>query len=185
MQNEISLMKTNDTVLLIIDVQEKLINSIKNKDTMIKNCIKLISASKILGVEIIFTEQNPSRLGKTLEDLRIDSNDKIFTKMSFSCCQCKDLINMFKRNRIRNILISGIETHVCVQQTSIELIGMGFRPFVTVDAISSRNLIDHNVAIKRLENSGIVLTSTEACIFELCKTSDRKEFKQISKLIKS
>ena len=104
--------------------------------------------------------------------------------MDFSCIGCNDLLDHLKKREIKDILICGIESHVCVLQTVIDLINLDYQTFIAIDAISSRNSIDHETAIKRIQSSGGILSTTETAIFELCKTASSKHFKDLSKLIK-
>ena len=105
--------------------------------------------------------------------------------MSFSCCGASMFNEKLQQERKKNILITGIESHVCVLQTCLDLISRGYNTYLVIDAISSRNLLDHQAAIKRLNANGSILTTTETVTFELCRTAERKEFKSISKLIKN
>lgn len=184
MKKTIPRLKDQDTVLLVIDVQEKLISSIQKKKEVIWNIKRLIKASQILSLNTIFSEQNPLKLGRTIEDLKITNESKLHAKMSFSCCKCNEIMHTLKKYRKRNILICGVETHICVQQTCIDLLSMGYQPHIVIDAVSSRKSIDHETAIRKLDSCGIFLTTTEAAIFEICGTANRDEFKEISMLIK-
>ena len=178
-------MEANDTGLLVIDVQEKLITPIKNKEMILVNIKKLIDAGKILKMNNFFTEQNPNKLGSTVESFFCDQEKEIYAKMSFSCFSCETLIKSLEDKKITNLLLCGIETHVCVLQTALDLISCGFNIYVAIDAMRSRNTIDHDIAIRRLQSAGAILATTESAIFEWCKTADRVEFKEISKIIKS
>ena len=182
--NSIMLMEEANTRLIIIDMQKRLIEGIHNKDKIINNIRKLIKASHILGIEIIYTEQNPKRLGCTLDNLLLSKEHVIYSKMSFSCVNCEELLNEIYENHQKHIVICGIESHVCVQQTVLELMSKGLVVYLVADAIGSRHLIDNEIAIRRMGNSGAILTTAESTIFEWCKTSSRKEFKEISKIIK-
>ena len=178
------LIKGDETALLVVDLQQKLVPLIQNKSSLIKLVIKLIKAIRIFKIKSFYTEQNPNRLGETLEEIKNELNDSAYTKMSFSCCECESLLSKFNENNIRNIIICGIESHICVLQTAIELIAKGFNVIITIDAIGGRNNIDHETVIIRISNIGATITTVESIIFELCKTADHPEFKLISKLIK-
>ena len=174
----------DETLLLIVDVQQKLITNIKDNQLLIFNIKKLIDTCNLLNVHIAITEQNPLKLGKTLESI-IDSKEyPIFEKMEFSCSQNKNFIDYLKKYNFKNIIICGIESHICVLQTSIELLEKDLNILIPRDAIGSRNEIDNNTAFLRLISSGAVASTTESLICELCKTSNRKEFKAISKILK-
>tara|TARA_Y100001970_G_C13738004_1_gene604796 strand:- start:176 stop:649 length:474 start_codon:yes stop_codon:yes gene_type:complete len=144
----------------------------------------LIGACKILGVDYLLTEQNPIRLGSTNQSLLKVSNKKPIPKLEFSCDDSESIQKILSNERYTDIIISGVETHVCVQQTAIDLIERGFNVFLILDSIGSRGEVDHITAIRRMEQAGCILSTAESIIFEWCKTSDRKEFKEISNLIK-
>ncbi len=174
-----------ETLLLILDMQEKLISNIKEKELLIFNIKKLIKTCNLLNVHIAITEQNPLKLGKTLESILEDKEYPIFEKMEFSCSKNKSFINYLKKYNFKNIIVCGIESHICILQTSIELLGKGLNILIPKDAIGSRNEIDKDTAFLRLILSGAVASTTESIICELCKTSSRKEFRDISKILKS
>ena len=175
----------NETLLLIVDVQEKLIHNIKDNQLLIFNIKKLIDACNLLNVRIAITEQNPLKLGKTLE-LIIDNNKyPKFEKMEFSCSGNQNFINYINKYSFNNIIVCGIESHICILQTSIQLLEKGFNILIPRDAIGSRNEIDNDTAFLRLMLSGAVASTTESLICELCKTSTRKEFREVSKILKN
>ena len=177
-------MDKSNTILLIVDIQEKLIKSITSKNELISNIRKLIKASRILELEIIYSEQNAKKLGNTIKEIQPIELDSIYDKMSFSCLNCEGLKQQLYRSNKKNIILVGIETHICVLQTCLDLLSNKFNTYLVLDAISSRKSIDHDTAIKRLESAGAFLTTAETTIFELCRTADRKEFKAISTIIK-
>ena len=177
-------MRESHTSLLVIDLQRKLINNIAHKDLIVWNTRKLIEATKILSMQIKSTEQNPNKLGPTITEIDDLLDEKPFSKMSFSCIECKGLIDGYISSSVDTILICGIETHVCVQQTALDLISEGFNVYIVIDAIGSRNILDHEIAIKRLAYAGAILSTTESAIFELCSTAQRPEFNKISSIIK-
>ena len=171
--------------LLIIDIQEKIINPINNKDSIIKNIKKLLSSYQILDEHIFISEQNPLKLGKTITELVPKINFKKIQKMEFSLANSKDLFNELVNQKITNLLICGFETHICIQQSVLEFLKKGFEVLLISDAMGSRNKLDHEIALQRMLHKGAIVTTTESIIFELCKTSDRKEFKEISNIIKN
>ena len=171
--------------LLIIDIQEKIIRPIFNKDSIIKNIKKLINAYQILDENIFISEQNPLKLGETIPELLPKARFKKIEKMVFSLANIQDFINELKYKKISSLIVCGIETHICIQQTVLDCLQKGFEVILISDAMGSRNEIDHEIALKRMTQSGAILTSTESIIFELCKTADRKEFKEIRNIIMS
>ena len=178
------IIKEDETLLLILDMQDKILNNIKGKKLLIFNIKKLIDVCTILNVPIAITEQNSLKLGKTTETLIENNEYPKFEKMSFSCSKNKKFISYIGENNFKNIIICGIESHICILQTSIELLATGLNILVPRDAIGSRNSIDNDTAFLRLISSGVVASTTESLICELCKTSERKEFRDVSKILK-
>ena len=169
--------------LLIIDIQEKIIRPIFNKDSLIKNIKKLINAYQILDENIFLSEQNPLKLGVTIPKLLPKAGFKKIEKLDFSLANIQEFLNELKNKKITNLIVCGIETHICIQQTVLDCLHKGFKVFIISDAMSSRNRLDHEIALQRMTQSGAILTTTESIIFELCKTADRKEFKEIRNII--
>ena len=183
--NNTKLVLEDETLLLIIDMQDKIISNIKNNQLLIFNIKKLIDTCNLLNVRIAITEQNPLKLGKTLESILENKEYPKFEKMEFSCSKNKSFINYIEKNNFRNIIVCGIESHICILQTSIELLAKGFNILIPRDAIGSRNAIDNETAFLRLILSGAVASTAESLICELCKTSTRKEFREVSKILKN
>jgi len=169
--------------LLIIDIQEKIIRPIFNKDSIIKNIKKLTNAYQILEKNIFISEQNPRKLGGTIPELSNLAGFRKFEKMEFSLAKLEEFLKELKDKKISNLIVCGIETHICIQQTVIDCLQKGFEVILITDAMGSRNRVDHEIALQRMTHSGEILTTTESIIFELCKTADRKEFKEIRNII--
>ena len=183
--NNIQVILEEETLLLIVDIQEKLIRNIKGEKLLIFNIKKLIDTCNLLNVDIAITEQNPSKLGKTLDSIVDNKEYTKFEKMEFSCSKNKKFMNYLNKNNYKNIIVCGIESHICILQTAIELLEKGFNILIPRDAIGSRNQIDNDTAFMRLILSGSVASTTESLICELCKTSSRKEFREVSKILKN
>jgi len=171
--------------LLIIDVQEKIIRPIFNKDLITKNIKKLIDAYQILEENIFLSEQNPFKLGTTIPELLPKNGFRKFEKMEFSLAKLEEFLKELKDKKISNLIVCGIETHICIQQTVLDCLQKGFEVILISDAMGSRNRADHEIALQRMTKSGAILTTTESIIFELCKTADREEFKEIRNIIMS
>ena len=178
------LIQEDETLLLILDMQEKLVSNIEGIKMLIFNIKKLIDTCNLLNVSIAITEQNPLKLGKTIESLLEDKEYPKFEKMDFSCSQNKDFLDFINKNNFKNIIICGIESHICILQTSIELLRKNINILIPRDGIGSRNKIDNDTAFLRLTSSGAIASTTESLICELCKTSSRKEFRDVSKILK-
>ena len=174
----------DETLLLIIDLQEKLISNIKENQLLIFNIKKLVDTCNLLNVRIAITEQNPLKLGSTLASI-IDNNEyPKFEKMEFSCTKNQKFLNYINKCDFKNIIVCGIESHICIMQTSIELLQKGYNILIPRDAIGSRSFLDNDTAFLRLILSGAIASTTESLICELCKTSSRKEFREVSKILK-
>ena len=176
------LISRSESALLVIDVQEKVLAQIKAGQQIVWNIDRLLRAAKILNVSCSNCEQYPERLGTTVSPLQ-EKLATPFPKRMFSCRECSELVKTWTSNGNRQIVIAGIETHVCMLQSALDLLAEGFSVFVVVDAVGSRGNLDHEVALRRMETCGAVLTSTESVLFEWCETSKAPEFKQISQLV--
>ncbi len=169
--------------LLIIDVQEKIIKAIFNKDAITKNIKKLVDAYQILEENIFVSEQNPFKLGATISELLPKNGFTKIEKMEFSLANIQEFLKELKNKKITNLIVCGIETHICIQQTVLDCLQKGFEVILVSDAMSSRNRVDHEISLQRMIQKGAILTTTESIIFELCKTANRKEFKEIRNII--
>ena len=176
--------KRRKFALFIIDVQEKIIKPINNKATIINNTCNLLKAYEILEENIYLSEQNPSKLGKTINDLVPNVKFKVIEKMAFSLAD-EELIIELASKGIKNLIICGFETHICVQQSVLDFLKKNFEVYIISDCMSSRNLSDHNIAIQRMISKGATIASSESMIFELCQTASKEEFKEISNIIKN
>ena len=170
--------------LIIIDIQEKIIRPIFNKDSIIKNIKKLLNAYQILEENIYISEQNPLKLGVTMSELLSPiAGFKKFEKMEFSLAKSEEFLKELKNKKTTNLIVCGIETHICIQQTVLDCLQKGFEVILISDSMGSRDRADHEIALQRMTQSGAILTTTESIIFELCKTADREEFKEIRNII--
>jgi len=175
------LMSPKDTGLLVVDVQEKLLAAIPAGRRIVWNVRRLIDGAKILGLPVAATEQYPKGLGATAAELAQRLNS-IPSKLTFSCGGCPEIFRDFQARGVRKILLTGVETHVCVEQTAFDLLSDGWSVLVAVDAVGSRFEIDYRTALQRMDSAGATLTTTEAALFEWCRVAGTPEFKQISRL---
>lgn len=173
------------TALLIIDIQERIIKVINEYETVIDNTIKLIKGFKILDLPIYYTEQYPKGLGSTVEAIQTELNNlEAIQKMSFSCSGADDLFGELKQKGITQVVVCGVESHVCVQQTVLDLLANNFQVNLVADAVSSRHIKDYEIALMRMRQHGTEINTTESVLFELMKVCGTDVFKQISKIIK-
>jgi nicotinamidase-related amidase len=175
-------MSAADTALLVIDVQEKLMARIPGAHAITRNIAFLIDAALSLGMLVQATEQYPKGLGPTVPELAKRLPDRP-DKIAFSCCAIPEIVESFHRGARPKIVLAGIETHVCVMQTALDLLALDFRVFVAVDAVASRYAVDHDTALRRLEQIGAILTSSEAAAFEWVGGAGSSQFKAISQLV--
>ena len=180
------LIDRNDSTLLLIDIQEKLIKKIIGFEDVINHSNKIIDIFSVLELPIIYSEQYPNGLGNTINPID-DKLKKIkalkIEKTTFSCISNKndtEIRNIFPKNQI---IICGIETHICILQTSIDLYNKGYEVFVIKEAGGSRDKRDRNLAFDRMSRCGISLINFEMLIFELIRDSKDKSFKELSKYI--
>jgi isochorismate hydrolase len=177
------LMSAEDSALLVVDAQVKLLEIIPQRARIVWNIRRLLDAASALHVPIGATEQYPDRLSPTVPELR-ERLSAVPNKLCFSACVCGEIFEQWRADCRSRVLICGIEAHVCILQTALDLVAAGFEAYVAVDAIGARYAIDHEFALRRMESSGVTLTTTEAAMFEWCRTADRPEFKKISALAK-
>lgn len=176
-------MSAGDTGLLVIDVQEKLLPKIAGAGALTKNVAFLIDAAKLLGLPTQVTEQYPKGLGGTVAELASRLPPPAPAKVAFSCCAIAEVIETLRQKACPKVLLAGIEAHVCVQQTALDLLALDFRVYIAADAVGSRYPIDHEFALRRLERAGCIVTTSEAAVFEWTGGSDHPHFKAISKLV--
>jgi len=175
----------NKTALLIIDIQQRILGVMQNPDAVVANTIKLIKGFKVLNSPIIYTEQYPKGLGQTFQEIKIELGDLTpIQKMSFSCFGAENLFSELKQKNLKQIVVTGIEAHVCVQQTVLDLLANDFQVNLATNAVSSRNQVDYETAINRMRTHGAEITTVESILFEMLNISGTEEFKAISKIIK-
>jgi len=179
------MLEIENTVLLIIDIQGKLAHLMDKKELLFKNVQNLIKGSRTLGIPIIWVEQNPKGLGPTIPEIAAMLPDiEPIGKMSFSSCRNDRFLQTLNALDRKQLLISGIETHICVYQTAADLVNMGYEVQAVADAVSSRDLENKKIGLQRMKDSGVGLTSVETALFELLKVAEGEQFRQIIRIIK-
>jgi nicotinamidase-related amidase len=176
------LMTAADTGLLVIDVQEKLMALIPGAAVVIDNIGFLLDVAAVLGIPVVASEQYPQGLGPTVPELARRLAERT-AKLAFSCGGVPEIVQRFQRQARPQVLLVGIETHVCVQQTALDLLAQDFRVYVAADALASRFEVDHRAAVRRMEQAGVVITTAEAAAFEWLGRAGTAEFKTVSKLV--
>lgn len=175
--------KENETVFLMIDIQEKFENVIFSMDEVIRNSNILNRATELLDVPLVATEQYPKGLGKTCSEIYLPENTPLLEKTQFSA-YTEEMIELLKNYKRPNIIVYGVEAHVCLLQTAMDLKKNNFNVGIVADAVSSRYVDNKLYALTRLESLGIEIVTTEMILFELMKNAKHPKFKEISKLIK-
>lgn len=176
------LMSRQDTALLVVDVQVKLLAAMQPPPALVWNIRRVIDGARALGIPVAATEQYPQGLGPTTPELAQRLTD-IPSKRMFSCRECGHLAQTWRDQGRWKVLVVGIEAHVCVQQTVLDLLAAGFRVYVAVDAVASRHQLDRDTALRRMELSGASLTTAEAALFEWCEAAGTPEFRTIHALV--
>jgi nicotinamidase-related amidase len=173
-----------DAVLLLIDLQSKLMQAISSCDAVSKNVNIMLKAAQIMGIPIVLTEQYKKGLGETLPEIKSNIGDyRYVEKVQFSAFvpEMQDILVKIAR---RTIIITGVETHICVYQTVRDLIANGFKVHIVKDAVGSRAKDNYDNALQLMRELGAVISNTETVLFDMLKTSAAPEFKQISALVK-
>jgi nicotinamidase-related amidase len=174
-----------NTTALLIDIQERLFPAMHDTETLLKNSQILVKGMQVLGISTVFTQQYTRGLGKTLEELSsLVPGFTYFEKSNFSSYDVPEYQLFLEQKNYENIIIAGIESHVCVLQTAVDLKQAGYNPVVVMDCTDSRTVGNKQLAMERLRHEGIMMTSYESILFELTETAKAPEFKTISNLIK-
>lgn len=179
------MLKIDDAALVIVDVQGKLATLMYNSHEFFGNMVKITQGAWTLGLPILWNEQLPDKLGPTIPELKeVLRGMEPLVKNTFSCCGNEKFVNKLKATNCHQILLTGMETHVCVYQTAADLIAEGFEVFLVCDAVSSRKLEDKQVGIEAIKSMGAKVTSVEMCLFEMLKVAEGDKFKKIIQIVK-
>lgn len=182
------LCRKEDSALLCIDIQERLLGAMVEpaRSRMLDNVEHLLKTSTLLDIPVFYTEQYPAGLGAT--DARIKSalppTAAYFDKTSFSCCGEDKFLETLRQSHKRQVVVTGMETHICVMQTALELQHDGFQVFVVDDAVCSQRMAHWKSALHRLRHAGVVVAPTESVLFEWLRNSSDKHFKAVSALLR-
>jgi nicotinamidase-related amidase len=180
-----SFLSVDDTVLMVIDMQGNLYEAMQDKQFLLESVQKLIRGMQVFNIPVMVTEQIPEKLGPTILPVASLLPDTPgMPKADFSCCGDEKIMKALKAAERRQVLLCGIEAHVCVYQTAMGLLGFGYDVHLVSDAVSSRTTMNREVGIRKMHDEGAHLTSTEMVLFELCRTADDPKFKEIYKIVK-
>jgi nicotinamidase-related amidase len=182
--NNLGIPQRQHTALLIVDVQERLMPVIYENEKVFANVNKLLRGAEILNLETIITEQYPKGLGNTCKEVQLPENPNIIEKICFSCMLSEPVNEQLKLTNVKDLIICGVESHICVLKTTLDALKAGYTVHVVADAVSSRTAENKQIAIDRMQQSGAFITSTESILFMLLDQAGTEDFKAISKLIK-
>lgn len=172
------------TALLVIDVQERLMPVINDSQRIFENVNKLLRGAEILALETIITEQYPKGLGNTCKEVQLPANPNIIEKVCFSCMMSDPVSDQLKLTNVKDLVICGAESHICVLKTTLDALKAGYNVHVVADAVGSRTPENKQLALERMRQAGAFIVSTEMMLFMLLDKAGTDEFKAISKLIK-
>lgn len=180
-ENKLGLLRVEDTVLLAVDLQERLMPVIAGAESVVRNTNRLLAGAEILGMKSLISEQYPKGLGNTVDQIEKGSCE-VFEKNCFSCMLHDQLGEILYR--YKSAVICGVETHICVLKTALDMLSKGMQVHVVADAVGSRTEANKQIGLDRLRQSGAFITSTEMVLFQCLDFAGTDQFKQISKLIK-
>ena len=185
MDSKLTLKQPQTCCLVLIDIQEKLSAVMHNRERLINNCATLIQIANTLKIPLLWCEQAPHALGSTVSELKgLLENKQPIEKTSFSGCGEDDFLRRMKEISPTTAILCGIESHVCVFQTTADLLERGINVHVIADAVSSRTPENIEIGLARMAAAGAVISSTEMVLFELLKDARHEKFKELAKLIK-
>jgi len=178
------MLKKENALLVFIDVQGRLSELVDGSEILFENLQRLLKGMNALNVPVIATEQLPEKLGPTREEFQENISSPIIAKSSFGCCGEPAFFQTLEKTGRKQIILCGIETHVCIYQTAMELLASGHKVYVVTDAVSSRNPANKTLALRRMENEGVRLTGTEMVLFELLGDAKDPAFKSVLQIVK-
>ncbi|UCE66825.1 MAG: hydrolase [Candidatus Zixiibacteriota bacterium] len=179
------MLEIETAVLTLVDIQGKLATLMHNKEQFFQNVARLIRGARALEMPIIWNEQLPDKLGPTIPEIKgLLEGLSPLEKSSFSCCGNPDFMEKLKSAGRKQVLLAGMETHVCVYQTASDLLAEGYEVYLVADAVSSRTLENKLIGIQTIKDLGAKLTSVEMALFELLKVAMGDRFKKIAKIVK-
>jgi len=178
------LISKEGTVLIIIDVQEKLFPFVAEKERVAQNISGLINFAHIISMPVILTEQYPKGLGRTIKEIKALIPDvEPIEKVEFSCFRSAEFRNVLQKLKAKTIILTGIETHICITQTAVEGLA-NYRMCVVSDAVSSRHTDDNHAGLERMKQNGVTILSTEMFIYEVLRKAGTAEFRKALELVK-
>ncbi len=183
-----TLLDIDNSVLLIVDIQTKLLNVMPEKaaEDILENSIRLSNAANLLNIPVFLTEQYPNGLGSTAEPLKqaLHHSTTTFEKTHFSCLEANHFKNSLQNTKRQQVIIVGQEAHVCILQTALELIAAGYQVHVLEDSVCSRKEEHKFYALQRMQQQGVIISNFESVLFEWLKDSQHEKFNELSALLR-
>ncbi|MBW2630326.1 MAG: hydrolase [Deltaproteobacteria bacterium] len=174
-----------NSLLVVIDIQDRLVRVMHEKEALLENLQKIIKGARILNIPMIVTEQDPEKLGATIPGISpLMHNIRPIHKSSFSCCETDAFMKELEHIKRGQVIVVGVESHVCVYQTTVDLIRAGYEVHIVTNCTSSRTAENRALGIERMRDEGAKLTGTEMVLFELLKIARGNSFREISRLVK-
>ncbi len=174
-----------NTALIVVDFQGNLAHSMYEKYQLFENAQKIIKGASVFGIPLLAAEQTPDKLGSTIPEIdNLLSGIQHISKTNFNCCDNERFMRELKSLNRNQILLTGIEAHICIYQTTMGLLSLGYEVHIIADATSSRTEMNRNIGIEKMKAGGANLTSTEIVLFELLKSAEHEKFREIIKIVK-
>ena len=178
------ILRREDTLLVVVDMQEPFLRGIQDRERLMDNVLLLVRAANLLGVPALPTTQYAARMGSVIPEVSKGLSASPVNKLCFSCAGQPEFLDFVRSSGRRQILLCGVETHICVSQTALDLVIKGFQVHVAADAVSARSLEKHKLGMERLRDSGVLPCAAEAAVYELLVAAGTPEFKSILALVK-
>ncbi len=179
------MLKATNAALVIVDIQGKLATLMHEKEKFYENAVRMIRGAKVLNIPIIWNEQLPDKLGESIDEIKNELDDaQPLVKSSFSCCGNPHFMSHLKAMKKRQVLLIGMETHICVYQTARDLLLTGYDLYVIADAVSSRTLENKHIGLDAMKTMGAKITSVEMCLFDMLQVAEGDAFKQAIKIVR-
>jgi nicotinamidase-related amidase len=178
-------LRREDSFLLVVDVQQKLAPHVLHNNDLIRRAEALMRCAKLLDIPVLVSEHSPESIGSTVPSLAaLLPADRILRKTHFACTDQPAALDAFRSLNKKQVLVAGMEAHVCVMQTALGLLERGFQPFVVQDAVGSRREEDRSAALERMRAAGCAMATTEMAMFEWMENAEVPQFRELLKLVK-
>jgi nicotinamidase-related amidase len=179
------MLKIKDAVLVVVDIQGKLATLMDRKEEFYENVVRIIKGAQVLELPIIWNEQLPDKLGSTIDKIKnVLPGQSPLIKRTFSCCGNPDFMSELKAVRREQVILAGMETHVCVYQTALDLLDEGYEVYVVADAVSSRSAENKRFALDAMRDAGARITSVEMALFSMLRVAEGDRFRQVLNIVK-